>query len=158
MTPRSTPKRRRPGTYERIWSVVRRIPPGRVATYGQVARAAGFPDQPRLAGYALHALPTGSPVPWHRVVNARGRISLSTLDGEYALQRAMLEAEGVEFAGERIDLARQGWKRGTRGRLVSPGSAAVTRAQPSPPALRAAPAGPRPAPAPRRRARRLGNR
>ena len=157
MAPRSVPQPPRLGTYERIWSVVRRIPPGRVATYGQVARAAGFADQPRLAGYALHALPPGSPVPWHRVVNARGRISLPLLDGEYALQRAMLEAEGIEFAGERIDLARQGWKTGTRGRL-SPGSSAVPRARPSPPARRAAPAGPRPASARPRRARRLGNR
>jgi methylated-DNA-protein-cysteine methyltransferase-like protein len=93
-----------------MWSVVRRIPRGRVATYGQVAALAGFPGQARLAGYALHALPAGSSVPWHRVVNARGCISLPAIDGQHALQRALLEAEAVVFAGERIELARYGWK------------------------------------------------
>jgi len=96
-------------TWERIWAVVRGIPPGRVATYGQVAALAGFASQPRLAGYALHALPDGSAVPWHRVINARGRISLPARTGQYALQRSMLEAEGITFAGERIDLRRHGW-------------------------------------------------
>lgn len=116
MSPRPPLRRPRkpPSTYERIWSVVRRIPRGRVATYGQVAALAGFASQPRLAGYALHALPEGSTVPWHRVVNARGRISLPTTDGQYELQRAMLEAEGIRFAGERIDLARQGFRRTAR--------------------------------------------
>jgi methylated-DNA-protein-cysteine methyltransferase-like protein len=102
--------RRSEGTYERIWSVVRRVPRGRVATYGQVAALAGFASQPRLAGYALHALPAESAVPWHRIVNARGCISLPAIDGQYSLQRAMLEAEGIVFLGERIDLRRHGWK------------------------------------------------
>lgn len=97
------------GTHARIWAVVRRIPRGSVATYGQVAALAGYPTQPRLAGYALHALPMGSAVPWHRVVNAQGRISLPVLDGQYQLQRSMLEAEGVAFRGDRIDLARHAW-------------------------------------------------
>ncbi|MBD3162880.1 MAG: hypothetical protein GF346_10755, partial [Candidatus Eisenbacteria bacterium] len=51
--------------YRRIWETVNRIPPGRVATYGQIATLAGLPGQPRLVGYALHRLPEGSPVPWH---------------------------------------------------------------------------------------------
>ncbi len=102
--------RRGTSTYPRIWAVVRRIPRGRVATYGQIAALAGFPSQPRLAGYALHALPEQSAVPWHRVINARGRISLPPTDGLRDLQRAMLEAEGVVFRGGRIDLGRHGWK------------------------------------------------
>ena len=96
-------------TYERIWAVVQRIPRGRVATYGQVAAHAGFPQQPRLAGYAMHALPAGSAVPWHRVIAAGGRIALPESDGHATLQRALLEAEGVPFRGKRVDLERCVW-------------------------------------------------
>jgi len=97
--------------YDRILAVVRRIPRGRVATYGQIAAAAGFPRAPRLAGYALHALPPGSPLPWHRVVGAGGRLSLARLSPDGALtQRMRLEREGVRFdARGRVDLARCGW-------------------------------------------------
>ena len=104
--------------YARIFAVVRRIPRGRVATYGQVAALAGFPHAPRLAGYALHALPGGSPVPWHRVVAAGGRLSLARLDPDGALlQRLTLEAEGVAFdARGRVRLDRCGWRPGSAGR------------------------------------------
>ncbi|MBM4183119.1 MAG: MGMT family protein [Gemmatimonadetes bacterium] len=93
---------------DRIYHAVERIPPGRVATYGSVAKAAGLPGHARQVGYALAALPDGSPVPWHRVVNARGGISPRASDRTVEiLQRALLEAEGVEFnARGRIDLAR----------------------------------------------------
>jgi len=97
--------------HTRIWIVVGRIPKGRVATYGQVAELAGLPRQPRLVGYALNALPDGSRVPWHRVINARGEISArSEPSGEHR-QRRMLEDEGVRFddAG-RVSLARYRWK------------------------------------------------
>jgi methylated-DNA-protein-cysteine methyltransferase-like protein len=102
---------RRPEAYERIYAVVRRIPRGRVATYGQVAKLAGLGGQPRMVGYALHALPAGSGVPWQRVVNAAGRIS-ARADPRAALrQRAILEGEGVQFdERERISLARYRWK------------------------------------------------
>ncbi|MDN5937035.1 MAG: MGMT family protein [Salinisphaera sp.] len=87
--------------------MVRRIPPGRVATYGQVAALAGLPGQARLVGYALHRCP--QEVPWHRVINARGRSSLPA-DGTAALtQQRRLAAEGIEFAGGRVDLARFRW-------------------------------------------------
>lgn len=96
--------------YSRIYAVVRRIPVGRVATYGQVAALAGLPRHARLVGYALHALPSGTVVPWHRVVNAQGRISLGRTDaGGDLVQRLRLEREGVEFAGGRISLARFAW-------------------------------------------------
>jgi methylated-DNA-protein-cysteine methyltransferase related protein len=101
--------RPQPSTYDRIWAVVRRIPRGRVATYGQIATLAGLERQPRLAGYAMHALPHGSDVPWHRVVAAGGRIAVSELDGHAALQRALLESEGVVFRGLRVDLDRSAW-------------------------------------------------
>ena len=100
-------------SYERIWAVVRRIPAGRVATYGQVARAAGFGGAARLVGYALHALPEGERrVPWQRVLNAHGRISPRAFPGAEGVQRRLLEREGVRFdARERVDLARFGWRR-----------------------------------------------
>jgi methylated-DNA-protein-cysteine methyltransferase-like protein len=84
--------------YERIYSVVARIPRGRVATYGQVARLAGLAGHARLVGYALSALEEGSRIPWHRVVNARGRVSARG-DGSPMcdVQRLRLERERVRF-------------------------------------------------------------
>jgi methylated-DNA-protein-cysteine methyltransferase-like protein len=98
-----------PSTYERIWEVVRQIPRGKVATYGQIASEAGFPGQPRMVGYALHALPTGSGVPWHRVINAKGRISFPAATAAHRKQKRLLKAEGVFFHGEVLDLERFGW-------------------------------------------------
>jgi methylated-DNA-protein-cysteine methyltransferase-like protein len=89
--------------------VVRRIPGGRVATYGQVAQLAGLVNGARQVGYALHALPEHTVVPWHRVVNARGASSLR--GGGDATQRILLEREGVRLgAGGRIDLAAHRWR------------------------------------------------
>lgn len=101
-------------SYERIWSVVRKIPAGRVATYGQVARIAGLGGAARLVGYALHALPEkGHKVPWQRVINAQGRISQRGFAGAEQIQRRLLEREGVRFdARERVDLGRFGWSGG----------------------------------------------
>jgi methylated-DNA-protein-cysteine methyltransferase-like protein len=99
-------------THERIYAAVRRIPVGRVATYGQIAILAGFPRQPRLVGYALHALPRGTTVPWHRVINAQGRISARAGEPAGSLtQRMLLEAEGIAFdARGRTSLERYGWR------------------------------------------------
>lgn len=97
-----------PSTYQAIYATVRRIPKGRVASYGQVATMAGLTNAARQVGYALHALPTGSTVPWHRVVNALGAISLR--DHHALTQRLLLAQEGVRFdARGRADLARFGW-------------------------------------------------
>jgi methylated-DNA-protein-cysteine methyltransferase-like protein len=99
------------GDAARILQVVRRIPRGRVATYGQVAALAGLPRGARQVGWALAGLSEGSPVPWQRVVNATGRVSPRSAPDAGALQRARLEAEGVRFdARDRIDLARYGWR------------------------------------------------
>ncbi len=90
--------------YERIYAVVRRIPRGQVATYGQVAVLADA-SGPRQIGYALHALEVED-VPWHRVINAQGACSL----GPQSKQRERLEAEGVAFSERgRVDLKRFRW-------------------------------------------------
>ena len=87
------------GSFARIYSVVRRIPRGRVATYGQVARLASLPGQARLVGYALGALRDGSAIPWHRVVNAQGRVSPRRGGGpESFIQRRRLERERISFS------------------------------------------------------------
>jgi methylated-DNA-protein-cysteine methyltransferase-like protein len=100
----------------RIHDVVRRIPRGRVATYGQVARLAGLPGHARLVGYALAALCDGDRLPWHRVVNAAGRISQRSGDAPMeVVQRLLLEREHVGF-DERgsIALKRYQWRPAAR--------------------------------------------
>lgn len=86
-------------TYEAIYAVVRCIPEGKVATYGQIAELANLPRQARLVGYALYRVDPTSDIPWHRVINAKGEISESPFrqGGDY-LQRSRLEQEGVEFS------------------------------------------------------------
>lgn len=96
------------GRWQRVHAVVRRIPRGRVATYGQVAALAGLPGAARQVGYALHALPAHSSVPWHRVLSARGVISLP--GGTGLEQRMRLEAEGIRFDTRgRVPLAEVQW-------------------------------------------------
>ena len=98
-------------SYELIYSVVRRIPRGRVATYGQVASLAGLAGHARQVGYALNALPDATAVPWHRVVNAAGRISVRAAPGGELVQQLLLEKEGVRLdARGRIPLDRLRWQ------------------------------------------------
>lgn len=98
-------------SYQRIYRVVRRIPRGRVATYGQVAALAGLGGHARQVGYALHALPDGTVVPWHRVVNASGGISTRAVRGAELVQRLLLEKEGIHLdARGRVSLDRSQWK------------------------------------------------
>ncbi len=101
-------KKKTDDSYARIWQAVREIPRGRVATYGQIAEAAGLPRQARRAGYALHALPKKTDVPWHRVINAQGKISFPPRSRPHQEQRKRLEAEGIVFLRGRIDLDRYG--------------------------------------------------
>jgi methylated-DNA-protein-cysteine methyltransferase-like protein len=97
-------------SYQRIYAVVRRIPEGRVATYGQVASLAGLAGHARQVGYALHALPNETAVPWHRVVNASGGISLRSMPGGELVQRGLLEREGIRLDPRgRVPLARVRW-------------------------------------------------
>ena len=95
-------------SYERIYRVVRKIPKGRVATYGQIANLAGLGGHARQVGYALHRTPEGESLPWHRVINAQGRISLGEHAGE--IQRQLLEQEGVDLSRGRVDLSRYQWR------------------------------------------------
>lgn len=109
-----------PGLHARIYAVVKRVPRGRVASYGQIARIAGLASHARLVGYAMAALPDDSRVPWQRVVNAQGRVSPRSAPGFDSLQRALLEREGVTFdASGRIDLARFGWQPRARKKAAS---------------------------------------
>ncbi len=102
MTPNST--------YSRIYAVIRRIPRGRVATYGQIASLADA-SGPRQVGYALAATPKGVSLPWHRVINAKGEVSRRADPGDEPLQRGLLEAEGVKFDRKgRVAIERYRWR------------------------------------------------
>ncbi|MBD1844224.1 methylated-DNA--[protein]-cysteine S-methyltransferase [Cyanobacteria bacterium FACHB-63] len=99
--------------YQQIYNVVRQIPYGQVATYGQVAELAGLPRQGRLVGYALfRATDPNLDVPWHRVINAKGEISMSPLrEGMDYIQRSLLESEGIEFdRSGKLSLTRHRWQ------------------------------------------------
>ena len=96
--------------HQRILALVDSIPRGRVATYGQIARAAGLAGRARQVGAVLRDLPEGSRLPWHRVLNAQGTISARPGPG-YRAQRRLLRGEGVRFDGRgRVDLAVFGWQ------------------------------------------------
>ena len=98
-----------PSLYTAIWALVRQIPPGRVMTYGQIATLLGTPRAARAVGYAMFFV-RGGDVPWHRVVNAKGMISLGGETDRPLMQRDMLQAEGVAFdADHRLDLAALLW-------------------------------------------------
>lgn len=95
---------------KRVYDCVRRIPRGRIINYGSVAALVGQPQAARGVGYSLSHLPSGTDVPWWRVVNRRGAISTSRLNGLAQQQRAILESEGVEFdADGEASWERFGW-------------------------------------------------
>lgn len=93
--------------FERIYEVVRAIPKGKVATYGQVAAAAGNPRWARVVGYALHNNPDPENIPCYRVVNHEGRVSSAFAFGGGNRQRDLLAADGVEFLPDgRVDMGK----------------------------------------------------
>ena len=97
-------------TFERIYEVVKQIPKGKVATYGQVALLAGNPRWARVIGYALHSNPAPGVIPCHRVVNREGHVAAAFAFGGADTQRALLEAEGIVFRDDgTVDLAQYGW-------------------------------------------------
>lgn len=98
--------------YERIWETVSRIPTGRVATYGQIARLAGLGKRARMVGYALHSTPDHYDIPWHRVINAQGRISFPPDSEQYRRQLDKLTAEDIPLVGQRVDLEIYRWRPG----------------------------------------------
>ncbi|HDY84823.1 hypothetical protein LCGC14_1500710 [marine sediment metagenome] len=91
---------------EIIWQVVASIPKGRVATYGHIARLAGYPNHARYVGTTLKKLPAGSAIPWHRIVNAKGELSFAENSAQYQKQKALLESEGVTFKTGKISLSK----------------------------------------------------
>lgn len=96
--------------YQKIYAVVRRIPEGKVATYGQIAVLAGLPGHARQVGYALNALRDDT-VPWQRVINAQGRVSERSEPGWEGYQRHLLEEEGVVFSEKgAVSLKRFRWE------------------------------------------------
>jgi methylated-DNA-protein-cysteine methyltransferase-like protein len=96
--------------FRRVVTLIKKIPHGKVATYGQVAALAGNPRSARQIAWVLHTFSEKKNLPWHRVINREGTISLPRYGG-YELQRALLIEEGVEFdAHDRIDLARFQWR------------------------------------------------
>ena len=105
--PTSIPPSPANAVFHRVYNIVRKIPRGKVATYGQIARMMGMPHGARTVGWAMRACPQN--VPWHRVVNAQGKISMRDTEG-FPLQRALLQAEGVRFSQVgMIDLNKYGW-------------------------------------------------
>lgn len=102
-----------PNFFERVYMLVRQIPRGKVASYGQIAALLGHPRAARTVGWALNALRGGQidDVPWQRVINSYGRISISRVDLGADLQRALLEQEGILFdERDRVDMKRFGWE------------------------------------------------
>ena len=97
--------------FEAVYQLVCMIPSGKVASYGQIADFLGHPRGARTVGWALHDLPGGMDVPWHRVVNARGCISTPSDAAGTNLQRELLESEGIVFDADGcIDMARDRWE------------------------------------------------
>lgn len=95
-------------SWEPVYQLVKRIPRGRVLTYGAVAKAVRLRGGARTAGFAMAATPSGRGIPWHRVVGAGGRLLVQ--EPHASKQRMLLESEGVEVRGTRIDLMRHLWQ------------------------------------------------
>lgn len=94
---------------DKVYALVRHIPPGKVLTYGRIAALLGVSRGARAVGWALHGLPANSDVPWHRVINASGGISVRSSDDAHYRQRDLLEVEGVRFNHEdHVDLSKSG--------------------------------------------------
>ena len=89
--------------YEHFYELVSQIPEGKVSTYGDIARMADCRSA-RAVGFALNKLPEGSDLPWQRVINSQGRVSTRTNSEGHCVQRILLEEEGIEFIGDKIDL------------------------------------------------------
>ena len=106
------------GTFERIYDVVKQIPYGKVATYGQVAALAGSKRWARVVGYALHVNPDPENIPCYRVVNRFGEVSKAFAFGGENRQIELLEAEGIEFVDGRVNLDKYQWKQVTMDILI----------------------------------------
>jgi len=103
--------------HQSVWKVVSEIPPGHVLTYGEVARLSGMPRAARRVSQAMRRAPKGVDLPWHRVINAQGKISFPENSGGWTRQKDLLEAEGVVFLNGKINLDIFGY-RGAVDRLL----------------------------------------
>ncbi len=101
--------RKNAGSWDYIYRTVKRIPRGRVVTYGQLAKFLRVPGGARTVGFAMAGCPSGHGIPWHRVVGAGGR--LLPREPYASKQRMLLETEGTTFAGMKVDLAAHQWQR-----------------------------------------------
>ena len=108
---------------QRIWSTIRDIPPGSVASYGQIAEIAGIPRGARQVGYALRVAPEGHGLPWHRVLTASGKIAFEKGSAEFREQRQRLIMEGVTVRAGRVDMQRYRWQPDLDELLWKPSSA-----------------------------------
>jgi len=98
------------GFFAQVYLLVRQIPPGKVTSYGAIARMLAHPHAARTVGWALHSLPEGSDVPWHRVINSKGYVATAGWEDGPSLQQTLLEAEGVQFDEHGcVDWDRFGW-------------------------------------------------
>ena len=95
---------------ERIWSTIADIPPGTVASYGQIAEIAGIPRGARQVGYALRHSPGDRPLPWHRVLQASGKSAFEKGSAPFKKQRARLEEEGVPMLNGKVDMKIYRWQ------------------------------------------------
>ena len=93
-----------------IYTIIASIPSGCVASYGQVAALAGYPNNARLVGRLLKEMPKDSTIPWHRVVNSQGKIAFVQGSAQYQTQREKLLSEGVTFNNQRINMAKHRWQ------------------------------------------------
>jgi methylated-DNA-protein-cysteine methyltransferase-like protein len=99
-------------SWDRVYRLVKKIPRGRVTTYGELAKKLRLPGGARVAGYAMASCPSGAGIPWHRVVGAGGRLLIS--EPHASLQRKMLASEGIDVEGRRIDMKLHAWAPGSR--------------------------------------------
>ena len=108
---------------ERIWETIREIPPGNVASYGQVAEIAGIPRGARQVAYALRVAPSGLKLPWFRVITASGKIAFETGSAAFKRQRDRLRDEGVVVTAGRVDMDIFRWQPDLDELLWKPSSA-----------------------------------
>lgn len=98
------------GFFERVYEIVALIPEGKVATYGGIGKMLGYPRRGKIVGWAMRSAPKGRNLPCHRVVKVTGELSPGNVFGDYEIQRAMLEAEGITFREDgTIDMEKHMW-------------------------------------------------
>ena len=94
----------------RLWDTILEVPPGRVASYGQVAELAGIPRGARQTAYALRVAPDELALPWFRIITASGRLAFSEGSSAFRKQKSLLESEGVPVRGGRVDMRAYRWQ------------------------------------------------